>query len=101
MNIVFVDVESEESEAACGGSADDVQEDEGFRNEVEIRLFVLVPEQVLQVPVVVLAQQLEEPEDGLHHRYLGAQSVLLTIGRQPVALRSVRLISVHCNYGNT
>ena len=101
MNIVFVDVESEESEAACGGSAYDVQEDEGFRNEVEIRLFVLVPEQVLQVPVVVLAQQLEEPEDGLHHRYLGAQSVLLTIGRQPVSLRSVRLISVHCNYGNT
>ena len=87
-DVVFVDVETEESQSAGRRAANDVEQDEGFRDQVVVGLAALITEEVLQVPVVVLAQQLQEPQDGFHHGHLGRQLVLL----QPL-LQLVHLVA--------
>jgi hypothetical protein len=47
-----------------------------------------LPEEVLELLVVVLAEELEEPEDGLHHGHLYGQLPVLLLLPAPLHLLS-------------
>ena len=88
-HVLFVDVETEQTEAASRTSANAVQELECLANQVVVGLAVLRAQVVLKVGVVVLAEQLQEAKDGLHDGQLERHAVVI------VALRR-RLVLVAC-----
>ena len=74
-HVALVDVEAEEAQLARRRSADAVEERDRLRHEVVAALVGLREKKVLHVTVVILAEELEEAEDGQHDQHFAGQFV--------------------------